>query len=144
MANTGDRIDPFLNFNFRVEIDGIQVAAFHECSGLDSTIDVIEHREGGGPIRKLPGITKFSNIVLKRGVTDNRELYDLHLKCIEGKVERKNGSIILMDRADENEVARWDFSQAWPAKWVGPTLSAEGNDVAIETLELAHEGLRRV
>lgn len=142
MANTGDRIDPFLNFNFRVEIDGLQVAAFHECSGLDSTIDVIEHREGGGPIRKLPGVTKYSNIVLKRGVTDNRELYDLHLKCIEGKVTRKNGSIILMDRADQ-EVARWDFSQAWPTKWIGPSLSAEGNDVAIETLELAHEGLRR-
>lgn len=143
MANTGNRIDPFLNFNFRVEIDGLQVAAFHECSGLDSTIDVIEHREGGGPIRKLPGVTKFSNIVLKRGITDNRELYDLHLRCIEGKVSRKNGSIILMDRADQ-EVARWDFSQAWPTKWIGPSLSAEGNDVAIETLELAHEGLRRV
>ena len=142
MANTGDRIDPFLTFNFRVEIDGLQVAAFHECSGLDSTIDVIEHREGGGPIRKLPGVTKYSNIVLKRGITDNRELYDLHLRCIEGKVSRKNGSIILMDRADQ-EVARWDFSQAWPSKWIGPSLSAEGNDVAIETLELAHEGLRR-
>lgn len=142
MSNTGDRIDPFLNFNFRVEIDGLQVAAFHECSGLDSTIDVIEHREGGGPVRKLPGVTRYSNITLKRGITDNRELYDLHLKCIEGKVTRKNGSIILMDRADQ-EVARWDFSQAWPAKWIGPSLSAEGNDVAIETLELAHEGLRR-
>jgi phage tail-like protein len=142
MANTGERIDPFLNFNFRVEIAGIQVAAFHECSGLDSSIDVIEHREGGGPIRKLPGITKFSNIVLKRGVTDNRDLYDLHLRCIEGQVERKNGSIILMDRADQ-EVARWNFIDAWPAKWTGPSLTAEGNDVAIETLELAHEGIRR-
>jgi phage tail-like protein len=143
MANTGQLLDPFLNFNFRVEIDGIQVAAFHECSGLDSSIDVIEHREGGGPIRKLPGNTKFSNIVLKRGVTANWELYDLHLRCVDGAVDRKNGSIILMDRADR-EVARWNFNQAWPAKWTGPSLTAEGNDVAIETLELAHEGIRRV
>jgi phage tail-like protein len=142
MANTGQRVDPFLNFNFRVEIAGLQIAAFHECSGLESAIDVIEHREGGGPIRKLPGNAKFANIVLKRGVTANRELYDLHLKCVEGRVERKSGSIILMDRADQ-EVARWNFEQAWPAKWVGPSLTAEGNDVAIETLELAHEGIRR-
>src|SRR6185436_11335165 len=99
MANTGQRTDPFLNFNFRVEIDGLQVAAFHECSGLESSIDVVEHREGGGPIRKLPGNTKFANIVLKRGVTDNRELYDLHVKCLEGIIERKSGSIILMNRA---------------------------------------------
>ena len=144
MPRTADRVDPFLNFNFRLEIDGLHVAAFHECSGLDSTIDVIEHREGGGPIRKLPGITKFSNIVLKRGITDNRELYDDHLRCTEGKVVRRDGSIVLMDRAGQDQVARWDFSQAWPAKWVGPALNAEGNDVAIETLELAHEGLRRV
>lgn len=143
MANSGQLQDPFLNFNFRVEIDGIQVAAFHECSGLDSAIDVIEHREGGGPIRKLPGNTRFSNIVLRRGVTDNHDLYDLHLRCIDGVIERKNGSIILMDRAD-NAVARWNFRQAWPAKWTGPSLTAEGNDVAIETLELAHEGILRV
>lgn len=142
MANTGQRKDPFLNFNFRVEIGGIQVAAFHECSGLDSSIDVVEHREGGGPIRKLPGNTKFSNIVLKRGVTDNHDLYDLHRLCVDGIINRKNGSIILMDRADQ-EVVRWNFEQAWPAKWMGPSLTAEGNDVAIETLELAHEGIRR-
>ena len=143
MANTGQRVDPFLNFNFRVEIAGLQVAAFHECSGLESAIDVIEHREGGGAIRKLPGIAKFTNIVLRRGVTADRELYDLHLRCVEGRIERKSGSIILMDRADQ-EVARWNFEQAWPARWVGPELTAEGNDVAIETLELAHEGIRRV
>jgi len=143
MANTGQTIDPFLNFNFRVEIEGLQVAAFHECSGLESNIDVIEHREGGGPIRKLAGLNKFPNIVLKRGITGNRELYDLHLAALDGLVQRKSGSIVLRDRADQ-EVARWDFVQAWPARWVGPSLTAEGNDVAIETLELAHEGIRRV
>lgn len=139
---TGDPIDPFMNFNFRVEIGGITVAGFHECSGLESAIDVVEHREGGGAILKLPGNVKFANIVLKRGVTSDRELYDRHVRCLEGAIERASGSILLMDRAGQ-EVARWNFVRAWPAKWVGPSLTAEGNDVAIETLELAHEGIRR-
>jgi phage tail-like protein len=141
--NTGQRLDPFLNFNFKLEMAGITIASFHECSGLDSSIDIIEHREGGGAIRKLPGNAKFSNIVLKRGVTDNFDLYNKHLSCLRGQIVRDNGSIILLDRA-EQIVARWDFQNAWPAKWVGPSLTAEGNDVAIETLELAHEGIERV
>ncbi|MEJ2662013.1 MAG: phage tail protein [Desulfobacteraceae bacterium] len=73
---TGEIPDPFGNYNFLVELDGISRAAFQECSGFDSTIDVIEHREGGENtvLRKLPGMTKYSNIVLKWGVTDDTEL----------------------------------------------------------------------
>ena len=142
---TGGIPEPYNNFNFLVEIDGIARAAFHECSGLDSSIDVIEHREGGENItlRKLPGMTKYSNIVLKRGITDDKDLYAWHLKAIQGDVTRKNGSIVLLDRAGQ-EKARWNFVRAWPAKWTGPSLTAEGNDVAIEQLDLAHEGLERV
>lgn len=137
--------DPYNNFNFLVEIDGITRAAFHECSGFDSMIDVIEHREGGEntTLRKLPGMTKYSNIVLKRGITDDKQLYDWHIKAVKGQVDRKNGSILLLDRAGQ-EVARWNFIRAWPSKWTGPSLTAEGNDLAIETLELAHEGVERV
>jgi phage tail-like protein len=144
MAATGQPVDPYINFNYLVEIDGISRAAFHECSGIDSTIDVIEHREGGENTtpRKLAGMTKYSNLVLKRGITDDRELYDWHLNAVRGTVDRKNGSIVLLDRRG-TEVARWHFYRAWPAKWTGPSLQAEGNDVAIETLELAHEGLER-
>ena len=107
---TAQRGDPLGNFQFLVEIDGITRAAFHEASGFDSTIEVIEHREGGDNLtpRKFPGMTKHSNIVLKR----------------RGQ-----------------EVKRWNFYNAWPSKWDGPDLNAEGNDIAIETLELAHEGL---
>ena len=142
---TGQIPDPYNNFNFLVEIDSITRAAFHECSGIDSAIDVIEHREGGEntTLRKLPGLTKYSNIVLKRGITDDSELYAWHLKAIKGDVIRKNGSIVLLNRKGE-EVARWNFVRAWPAKWVGPSLTAEGNDVAIEELDLAHEGIERV
>jgi phage tail-like protein len=142
---TGQIPEPFNNFNFLVEIDGITRAAFHECSGLDSTIDVIEHREGGENVtlRKLPGMTKYSNIVLKRGITDDQELYKWHLEAIKGNVKRQNGSIVLLDRGGQ-EKARWNFVRAWPAKWTGPSLTAEGNDVAIEQLDLAHEGIERV
>lgn len=141
---TGDIPDPYSSFNFLVEIDGITRAAFHECSGLDSTIDVIEHREGGEntTLRKLPGLTKYSNIVLKRGITDDREIYDWHLRAVRGNVERKNGSIVLLDRQGTEKV-RWNFIRAWPVKWTGPTFNAEGTDVAIEQLDLAHEGLER-
>jgi phage tail-like protein len=141
---TGDIPDAYGNYNFLVEIDGIARAGFQECSGFDSTVDVIEHREGGDNMtpRKLPGMTKFSNIQLKWGMTDDRELYDWHRRVIDGDIERKNGSIVLLNRKRE-EVARWNFVRAWPTKWDGPNLTAEGNDVSIEMIELAHEGFAR-
>lgn len=142
---TGDIPDPFGNYNFLVELDGISRGAFQECSGFDSTIDVIEHREGGEntTVRKLPGMTKYSNIVLKWGITDDMDLYTWHRNAVKGQVERKNGSILLLDRQG-SVVARWDFVRAWPTKYDGPDFNAEGTDVAIETLELAHEGVERV
>lgn len=146
MAQTGARVDPYGNFNFLVEIDGIARAAFQEASGFDSSIDVTDHREGGDNItmRRLPGMTKYSNISLKWGVTDDAELYDWHMQWVKGDpaAKRKNGSVVLLDRQG-NEKVRWNFFSAWPAKWTGPSFNAEGNDVAIETLELAHEGIER-
>jgi phage tail-like protein len=141
---TGQRVDPYGNFNFLVEIDGIARAAFSDVSGFDTTIDVTEYREGGENTtpRKLPGQAKYSNIVLKWGLTTDRELYDWMLQTVQGDVQRKNGSIVALDRAG-NEVVRWNFRNAWPAKWDGPDYTAKGNDVAIETLELAHEGVVR-
>jgi phage tail-like protein len=145
MAETARRVDPYGNYNFLVEIEGITRAAFHEASGFDSSIDVVEHREGGKNTTpwKLPGLTKHANIVLKWGVTDDPELYRWHQDAVNGRVRRCNGSIVLLDRAG-NERVRWNFINAWPARWTGPSLMSEGNDVAIETLELAHEGIERV
>jgi len=142
---TGQRVDPYNNFNFLVEIDGITRAAFHEVSGFDSTIDVIEHREGGEntTMRKLPGQTKYSNIVLKWGITDDLELYDWHRQAVLGNLQRRNGSIVGLDRQGQ-EIVRWNFFNAWPSKYDGPDYNAEGNDIAIETLELAHEKVERV
>lgn len=139
---TGDRRDPFRSFNFKVELDGITRAGFRECSGLDASQDPIEYREGTGEltVRKFPGLNKYSNISLKWGMTDDAELWDWRKKAITGKVERKNGSIVLLDETGEEKM-RWNFREAWPTKWTGPTFNATGNEVAIETLEIAHEGL---
>lgn len=137
-------MDPYLNFNFLVEVGGIARAAFQEVSGLDSEIDVIEHREGGDNLtpRKFPGQAKYSNITLKWGMTDDNQLYQWHRSAIEGEVQRKDGSIVLLDRRGQ-EVARWNFFKAWPSKWDGPDFNAEGNDIAIETLEMVHEGIEK-
>jgi len=143
---TGLLVDPYGNYNFLVEIDGITRAAFQEASGFDSSIDVVEHREGGEntTLRKIPAMTKYSNITLKWGTTDDRQLYDWHRQWVEGDpaAQRKNGSIVLLDRQGQERM-RWNFVNAWPAKWDGPDFNAEGNDIAIETLELAHEGVQR-
>jgi len=142
---TGQRVDPYRNFNFLVELDGITQAGFTDCSGFGASTDPIEYREGGEnkTPRKLPGLTKFTNITLKWGLTDSRELYDWYRDVVNGKIQRKNGSIIVLD-LEGNEKVRWNFLNAWPTKWDAPDFSAKGNDIAIDMLELAVEGTERV
>jgi len=138
----GDRKDPYRSYGFLVEIDGITRAGFRECSGLDSSQDPVDYREGNEPhtARKLPGLVKHSVLPLKWGVTDDAQLWEWRKKVIDGKVERKNGSIVLMDDTGAEKV-RWNFREGWPTKWTGPSFNATGNEVAIETLEIVHEGL---
>jgi phage tail-like protein len=137
------RHDPYKAFNFRVEIEGL-TAAFSEVSGLESEVEVVEYREGGEPaLRKLPGRRRYGNIVLKRGVTQDAQLWNWHKEVLDGNVQRRNGSVILLDDQGNDRV-RWNFHDSWPCKYVGPTLNAHSNEVAIETLELAHEGIERV
>lgn len=142
---TGTLPDPYSNYNFHVEIDGISRGAFQEVTGLDSTIDVVEHREGGWNTtpHKFPGQTKHANIVLKHGLVTDHELVDWHQMVVEGAIDRRNGSVILLDRKAQ-EVARWNFIRAWPSKYTGPSLNAEASDIAIESIELVHEGMERV
>jgi phage tail-like protein len=137
------RDDPYKAFGFLVEIDGITHAAFSEASGLESETAVIEYRLGSDSgVRKLPGLTKFGNIVLRRGITKDAELWNWRKSVVEGNIERRNGSIILLDDK-RNEVVRWNFREGWICRWDGPTLNAKSNEVAIETIEIAHEGLER-
>ncbi len=139
---TGERKDPYAGFNFIIEIDGITMAAFSECSGLSTNTDPIEYRYGSDDItvRKIPGLKKFSNITLKRGMTKDLQLWKWRKTVLDGATERKAGSIVLLNEAREPAM-RWNFKDAWPTKWEGPAMKATGNEVAIETLEIAHEGL---
>jgi phage tail-like protein len=128
-----------------MELGGRIVAGFREASGLDSSQNPVEYREeadGVSTARKLPGLNKHSNISLKRGVTDDAKLWEWWKKAVDGKVEPMNGSIVLMDDAGE-EQARWNFVAGWPTKWTGPSFNATSNEVAIETLEIAHEGIEK-
>ena len=136
------RDDPYLAQNFRVEIDGLEVASFAEVSGLEATIEVIEYRNGSedSTVRKLPGLAKYSNITLKRGIVGDLSLWQWLRAVRQGEVQRRSGSIILLNERRE-EVRRINFRRGWPCKWVGPSLSAQANEVAIEMLELCHEGL---
>ena len=137
------RVDPYKNFNFRVEIDGIQSAGFSEVTGLSSEVECIEYREGGDlTVRKLAGLRKYSNIVLKRGVTKSADLQTWHQNVLNGVTDRRNGAVILLDE-ERNEVVRWNFFNAFPRKWDGPHLKGDGNEVAIESLELCVEGIER-
>jgi phage tail-like protein len=139
------RDDPFKGFNFLVEIDGVARAAFSEVSGLESETAVIEYRAGSenaNTVRKLPGLTRFGNIVLRRGVTQDADLWSWRKSIVDGEIDRRNGSIVLLDD-QRNEVVRWHFRDGWICKWEGPMLNARANEVAIETIEIAHEGLER-
>src|SRR5215510_7769114 len=140
----GQRKDPYRNFRFLLEIDGIVQAGFSECPIPDTTSDVVEYREGNELpwARKLPGLTKWGNITLKWGATDSLELYDWRKQVEQGKMKdaRRKVAIIVQDE-EGIPAARWEFDSAWPSKYDGPDLTAKGNDVAVETLEIVHEGM---
>jgi phage tail-like protein len=133
------RVDPYKNFRFLVELDGIVQAGFTDCSGFGSNVEVIEYREGGdaSTVRKLPGKISFPDITLK-----SRELYDWHRTAVNGAVQRKNGSIILQDDLGQEKI-RWNFFSAWASKYDAPDFSAKGNDVAIDALTISCERLER-
>jgi phage tail-like protein len=138
------RVDPYKNFRFLLEIDGITQAGFADVSGFGSKVEPIEYREGGDAptVRKLPGKISYPDITLKWGITDSRELYDWHATAVSGHVQRKNGSIVLL--GDDNlEKIRWNFFGGWPTEIAGPDLTATGNDVALHTLTLTCERLEQ-
>ena len=141
-----DRVDPYRQFRFRIEIDGIKQAGFSECTFADTTTDPVEYREGIEPpiFRKLSGLTKYGNITLKWGITDSMDLYKWRQQVIDTGAEgaRKNLSIILIDEAGKDK-ARWNIVQAWPTKYKPADFSSKANEVAIETLEIVHEGFTR-
>jgi phage tail-like protein len=146
MPQPGQQPVYFRAFQFLIEIDGITPARFQEVGGVDSTTDVIEYREGGdilGP-RKFPGQSKHSNVSLKRGYTSDKQLWNWYEDVMTGRTEkiRKNISVIQIDMAGK-EVMRWNLFQAFPVKYTAPSFNAKGNDLSIETLEVAYERIER-
>jgi phage tail-like protein len=144
-GETRDANWPQPKFHFVVDIDGVGTnLRFQEVSGLDAESQPIEYRAGSSPsfgAIKMPGIRKFSNITLKRGVfaKDNR-LFDW-LTAIKSKTTTRSTVTITLVDETGHAAMKWSLVNAWPVKISGPDLKAEGNDVAIETLELGHEGL---
>ena len=141
---TAERNDPYRNFRFRVEIEGLQQAGFSEVSGFDASFDVIQYREGNEATttRKLPGLARYGNISLKWGATDSIELYEWIQDCVNGTIERKTVTIIAIDE-EGGDVATWQVIEAWPVRYTAPNFNGQGSEVAIELLELAHEGMTR-
>jgi phage tail-like protein len=141
------RIDPYRNFRFRVEIKGIQEAAFAEATIPDTTTDSIDYREGTDPTRqrKLSGLTKYGNITLKKGITDSMALYEWRKKVEDtgAAAARRPISLILVDE-EGNDKVRWEVVEAWPTKYDPSDFSAKGNEVVVEVLEIVHEGITRV
>lgn len=144
---TGQRIDPYRGFKYRVEIDGIRAAAFSEATIPDTTTESVEYREGTDPnySRVLSGLTKYGSLTLKKGITDSMDLYDWR-KLVEEKgaaSARKNISLILIDEESEDK-CRWNIYNAWPTKYENSGFSASSNEVAIETLEIILEYMQRL
>lgn len=140
-------IDPYLTLRFEIRIGKKKVAQFSEVSGLDVESAVETFREGGlnQYEQQLLGPSKFpSRLVLKRGITDDKELWWWHQDVVQGLIVRKNVAIVLKDINPTSARNRtWIFREAAPVKWVGPQFRAGSSEVAIETLELIHRGLGR-
>ena len=137
---TGARVDPYRAHNFIVEIDGIQRAGFRECSALELQQAPIEYREGNDPItvQKIPGLVQYTNITLKWGMTTDPDIWAWRKTAVDGAVERKNLSIVMLAE-DGSEVRRWNVFEAWCSKLTMPNFNATGNEVAIESMEIVHE-----
>ncbi len=137
---------PYKNFRFKVEIEGTQVASFSEVTGFDATFDVIEYREGDDTItpRKQPGLIKYSNITFKRGVVDGIDFFEWIDAINKGTIERKTVTVYLNGDTADSVVTSWQILNAWPCKYTGPDLNAMGSEVAVESIEFAHEGLVRL
>jgi phage tail-like protein len=136
--------DPLLSFNFTVETGGVLQAYFNECTGLNAEVQPVEYRNGNEAptMRKIPGLIKYGNVTLKRGLTESPDFIEWIQKAIDGDVQRIELSIIITDDLKEEKI-RYNLQGAWPSKFVGPDLKAGDNSVAMESLELVYEGVRK-
>jgi phage tail-like protein len=147
-SKSGRDSDPLIGFNFRLEIEGKLTGYFTECGGIGSENEIVEHKvvdDGGHEIvQKIPGRLKYQDVTLKRGITDTMDIWDWRLLVEQGKMAdaRINCSVIMMDRNYE-DVARWNFTNAWPSKVTGPSVKSDSNEFGVEEVTIVHEGMVR-
>jgi phage tail-like protein len=138
------------NYNFLLEISGITgdnktiVGGFKTLSGMDSETEVVEFKQGNDKVvRKKPGRTTYANIVLERGFTATDDLWQWRKNIEDGLIDRRSGSIIILDNDGETEVARYNFYEGWPSKWYVPDMDSDQSGMAIEKIEIAVEKVER-
>lgn len=144
MAHKSDSSRAYVvgSYRFMVELDGMLVAGFSEVSGLESEVELEEVAEGGlNYTHRLPGRVRLQPLVLKRGMTTTNELWNWYADVMRGTIVRKSGSIILYNEKDQ-EFRRWNFYDAYPTRWSGPDFNASSSDVAVEAIELTHNGFK--
>jgi len=137
---------PYTKFRFKIEVDNTIVAEVTEVTGFDASVDVIEYREGNErpTPRKVQGLRKFGNITLKSGLIDTHTMYDwLNPQDEKVAIPRKDVVITLMSEDGATGIAVWQIESAWPTKYSGPDLNGTSSEVAFESIELVHEGLKR-
>ena len=144
MADT----NPLVGFHYAIEIQGVVTGYFTECSGIGSEHEMIEHKivdeKGRELVQKIPGRLKWQDVTLKRGITNNMDIWDWRDQVVLGKVDdaRRNGSVVMFNQ-QLSEVARWNFENAWPSKVSGPSMKSDSNEFGVEELVITHEGLYR-
>ena len=138
------RLDPYMAFNFLIEIEGLLVGGFSDVSGMESRVEVEDQREGGvnDYVHHLPRQAIHTNLVLSHGLTDVSTLWNWYYNVTQGIVERKNGTIMLLNQ-HQLPVMWWNIRNALPVRWAGPHFQAGSDAVAFEVIELAHEGLTK-
>ena len=146
--SSGRNSDPLVGFNFRLEVEGKLTGYFTEVTGIGSENEIAEQKvvdkKGHELVQKVPGRLKWGDVTLKRGITDDMEIWNWRKLVEEGKMKdaRTNASVIMMDR-DYSDIARWDFLNAWPSKVTGPSIKADSNEFGIEEVTIVHEGMVR-
>ena len=138
------RFDPYMSYNFVVEIHGLLVGGFSEVSGLESHIEMEDYREGGVNhfVHHFPGQTTQSNLILKKGISGFGSLWSWYYDTTQGIIQRKSGTIMMLDDR-QIPVMWWNFYNACPTKWTGPAFNASNDEVAFETVELVHQGVSK-
>ena len=144
-AQPGTFIDPFRAYNFKLQIQGVTEGHFTQVSGLEVEVTPIRYREGGATqvVHVIPGPVTYGDVTLSYGLTSSIELWQWLMSAVQGNVERRNVSILMLDSSGATEVVRWDLTNAWPARWRGAPLDALNREIAIESLTLVFETLQR-